>query len=229
VRVLAGFGNELWAAADSVLYNGYAHSPTLVASGRIDVGEHGLPMALAATRDAVWLATRDTLGTERLLLLARRANRVSVSRSTEIDQPIGLANWGPQTVLTFTVRPPFIVSLRDNRLTERAIAYLNVPKRNDDAGSFWLQQAAIPLDCDRVLVVQADLRSDRRNYVTLQRSGRGFEEIHSTTLTGPLVLSSSIAADGTLAGFSDVPGARALVLYKWQWLDRSSTQMEVPR
>jgi hypothetical protein len=206
----------LLAADDSAVFRMGAPSwiPQQVSVIR---GSRAPIMAVAQDGDHLWVATGTTGAGELWSMEAAGGNatfRGTISGATRL-QPLGGG-----LLVSSLVNSPYTVRVLDSALRE--VTRLEPPRLRapaDDGArvSGVFSMGVLPLDCERLLHVLTDMRSNRRWFILYRIDATGLHVVRTRAIDEPIGIVQSIPAEHRLVAFRDGGNQREIVLYGWSW------------
>ncbi|HEY0023081.1 MAG TPA: hypothetical protein VGB24_09225 [Longimicrobium sp.] len=175
----------------------------------------GHSVNLATDGSTIWVATAgSTTGTGEVLATDRASLRHW--RRTTMPGPVRLAALGGGRVAAALVRSPHQVVILDSALRALGAATPRAPgawRRPRAEAS--VTQALIALDCDRLLHVLTDLRSDRRTLHIYELAPKP-RVVRTRSIEQPIGFVQAFGSN-TLIAVSESTGRRELIYFGWSW------------
>lgn len=204
-------GWELLAAGAGAVYRVRLDPDGVEVVARVPAGAGPL-VSVAADERTIWMAAAGDSAPAELLSAPRQAP--GRWRRRPLARAVRLEALGRGRVAAAAVSAPHAVTVFDSTLVRRgAMEPGTAAPRAADAT---YTQALVRLDCDRLLQVLADLRSDRRTFHLYSTRG-GVSLVKSRTLRQARGLAHSLPAQNMLVGVADGPGWWKADWLTWSW------------
>ncbi|NIR44632.1 MAG: hypothetical protein GWN99_10035 [Gemmatimonadetes bacterium] len=219
LKAMAAEDERLLVATDSTIY--WVNSRTGVET-RVKLSDWSPASvtAVAADNRRLWLATTSDDGS--LLHLFTEGGRTAIDTlvrlaAIQLPGPSRLHDSYAGGVVAAVVDSPYSVLVYDSvgQLSERFSPPDTLLLKGETAGRALYSLIAFPLDCNRILHILVDLRSDRRWFVVYDR--KSTRVIRGRVVHSPLGFVQSIPDERLLVGVRDLPGRREVVVFQWSW------------
>lgn len=205
-------GSEFFATGASTIYVVHLEPDRIQAVARVPL-RSGSIVSMAADDHTMWVGAAGKGSQAELLSAPRRAPAQWRRRS--LSGPARVEAAGRGRVAVAAISPPHSLHLFDSTLAPQGNASPTAGPGPKPDEAFYTQ-ALVRLDCDRLLQLLADLRSNRRTFRLYSSAGEP-ALIRSRTVEQPLGLVHAIPGRNVVVGVSEGRGWWEASWLRWSW------------
>jgi hypothetical protein len=209
---VAHSGSEFFVAGSRTIYRVYLEPDRVEVVARVPL-RSGSIVSMVADEARLWVAAAGEGGHAELLSAPRGPGMQW--RRRMLSGPVRVESASRGRVAVAAISPPHSVWVFDSVLARRGSTSPPAGYEPNAAEALYTQ-ALVRLDCDRVLQLLADLRSDRRTFHLYSTAGE-LSLIRSRTVDQPLGLVHAIPGQKLVVGVSEGRGWWEADWLRWSW------------
>jgi hypothetical protein len=205
-------GSEFFVTGSRTIYRVYLDPYRVEVVARVPL-HSGSIVSMVSDDEMMWVAAVGEGGRAELLSAPRHAGKQW--RRRMLNGPVRVESAGRGRVAVAAISPPHSLAIFDSTLA-RLGSTSPPPASGSNAAEALYTQALVRLDCDRVLQLLADLRSDRRTFHLYSTAGEP-SLIRSRPVEQPLGLVHAIPGHNLVVGVLEGRGWWEANWLKWSW------------